>query len=164
MKKYQFIISLFWIGLSLFVMFFSYKLGLKDKTSGDNFFSPGPGLMPFLIAIPLLIISLYITISEFLKKNVHRKPPIIKEDRKKTTYKILILVLICLFIYPFFLESLGYLLTTSLVLFLLFKGMGIKWGMAIFVSTIVTIITYLVFTNLGLLFPEGIIKLRGVIF
>ena len=74
MKKYQFIPTLFWIGLSLFVMFFAYRLGLEDKTGLEGVHNPGPGLMPFLVALALLLISLYLLIIPLLKKSLQGRP------------------------------------------------------------------------------------------
>ena len=163
MKKYQFIPTLFWIGLSLFVMFFSYRLGLEDKTGLEGIHNPGPGLMPFIVALSLLFISLYLLIRPLLKKSAQGKTiRIVKEEMKNPNYGKMILVLACLFGYAFLLEPLGYLVTTCLALLLLFKGMGVKWGSALFASLTTTLVTYFVFTYLGLLFPEGIIKLQGV--
>jgi len=162
-KKYQFIPTLFWIGLSLFVMFFSYRLGLEDKTGLEGIHNPGPGLMPFIVALSLLFISLYLLIRPLLKKSAQGKTiRIVKEEMKNPNYGKMILVLACLFGYAFLLEPLGYLVTTCLALLLLFKGMGVKWGSALFASLTTTLVTYFVFTYLGLLFPEGIIKLQGV--
>ena len=164
MRKYQFIPALFWIGLSLFIMVFAYRLGLEDKTGLEGVHNPGPGLMPFLVALALLLISLYILISPTLKKRGQKEVSGSgKEAAKKPNYAKMILVLACLFGYAFFLEPIGYLLTTCLVLFLLFKGMGVKWGSALFASLAATLITYFVFTYLGLLFPDGIVKLQGVL-
>ena len=164
MKKYQFIPILFWIGLSLFVMFFSYRLGLEDKTGLEGVHNPGPGLMPFLVALALLLISLYLLIIPLLKKSLPWEAMgMVKEETKKPNYGKMILVLACLFGYAFLLEHLGYLVTTCLALLLLFKGMGVKWGSALFASLTTTLVTYFIFTYLGLLFPDGIIKLQGVI-
>jgi hypothetical protein len=163
-KKYQFIPILFWIGLSLFVMFFSYRLGLEDKTGLEGVHNPGPGLMPFLVALALLLISLYLLIIPLLKKSPQGEAMrMVKEEMKKPNYGKMILVLACLFGYAFLLEHLGYLVTTCLALLLLFKGMGVKWGSALFASLTTTLVTYFIFTYLGLLFPDGIISLRGVI-
>ena len=163
-KKYQYIPTLFWIGLSLFVMFFAYRLGLEDKTGLEGVHNPGPGLMPFLVALVLLLISLYLLIIPLLKKSPQGEAMrMVKEEMKKPNYGKMILVLACLFGYAFLLEHLGYLVTTCLALLLLFKGMGVKWGSALFASLTTTLVTYFIFTYLGLLFPDGIIKLQGVI-
>jgi putative tricarboxylic transport membrane protein len=163
-KKYQFIPTLFWIGLSLFVIFFSYRLGLEDKTGLEGVHNPGPGLMPFLLALALLLISLYLLIVPFLKKSPQGAAmKMVSEKGKTPNYGKMILVLACLLGYAFLLEHLGYLVTTYLALLLLFKGMGVKWGSALFASLTTTLVTYFLFTYLGLLFPEGIIKLQGVI-
>ncbi len=163
MKRYQFIPTLFWIGLSLFVMVFSCKLGLEDKTGLEGVHNPGPGLMPFLASLLLLLISLYLLVGPLLKKEQGK--PIESGDGKRSQlrYGKMLLVLGSLFGYAFLIEPLGYLVTTSLALLLLFRGMGTRWGSAVFASVATTLITYFVFTYLGLLFPDGIIKLQGVI-
>jgi putative tricarboxylic transport membrane protein len=162
-KKYQFIPTLFWIGLSLFVMIFSYQLGLEDKTGLEEVHNPGPGLMPFLTALLLLLISLYLLVSPLLKKNQSKPIETREEESGKPNYGKMLLVLASLFGYAFLLEPLGYLVTTSLALLLLFKTMGTKWGSAVFASLTTTLVTYFVFTYLGLLFPDGILSLQGVI-
>jgi putative tricarboxylic transport membrane protein len=162
-KKYQFIPTLFWIGLSFFVMVFSIKLGLEDKTGLEGVHNPGPGLMPFLTALLLLLISLYLLVSPLLKKTQNKAIETREKESRKPGYGKMLLVLGSLFGYALLLEPLGYLVTTSLALFLLFKTMGTKWGSAVFASLITTLVTYFVFTSLGLLFPDGIISLQGVI-
>jgi putative tricarboxylic transport membrane protein len=163
-KRYPFIPTLFWIGLSLFVMVFSCRLGLEDKTGLEGVHNPGPGLMPFIASLLLLLIALYLLASPLLKKR-EGNPPKETGDGKKTelNYGKMLLVLGSLFGYAFLLEPLGYLVTTCLALLLLFRGMGTRWGSAVFASVLTTLITYFVFTYLGLLFPDGIIKLQGVI-
>ena len=163
MKRYQFIPTLFWIGLSLFVMVLSYRLGLEDKTGLEDVHNPGPGLMPFIASLLLLLVSLYLLVSPLLKK-AERKPVETGDGKKsELNYGKMLLVLGSLFGYAFLLEPLGYLVTTCLALLLLFKGMGTRWVSAVFAAITTTLITYFVFTYLGLLFPDGIIKLQGVI-
>jgi putative tricarboxylic transport membrane protein len=161
-KKYEYIPTLFLIALSLFAMFFSYKLGLRDEAglAIEGVYNPGPGLMPFGLALILLFISLFFLISPFLKKETRvQHEEVVKGESEKPHCGKMIFVLACLFGYAFLLEPLGYLLTTCLGLLFLFKIMGIKWGYALFASVTTTLVTYFVFTYLGLLFPDGIIKL-----
>lgn len=119
--------------------------------------------MPFAVAIFLLLISLHLLIKPLLRKNSQGKTTrVVEEEVINPNYGKMILVLACLFGYAFLLEPLGYLVTTCLALFLLFKGMGGKWGSSLFASLTTTLTTYFVFTKLGLLFPDGIINLQGV--
>jgi len=162
-KKYHLIPTLFWVGFSIFIMIFACKLGLEDKTGLEGVHNPGPGLMPFLASLFLLLISLYFLVSSLLEKSVKDKTGTLeKQNRGKPNYGKMILVLVCLFGYAFLLEPLGYLVTTCLALLFLFKNMGVRWGSALFASVTTTLVTYSVFTYLGLLFPDGIIKLQGI--
>ena len=164
MGKYEFIPpNLFCIGLSLFVMFSSYKMGLFDKAglAVEEVYTPGPGLMPFCSASFLLLLSLYLLISPFLKKGTPVEPQTFKREmREKPHFSRIILVLLLLFGYALVLEPLGYLVTTFLALLFLFKMMTLKWKYSLFVSLTTTLITYFGFTYLGLLLPDGIIKLQ----
>ncbi len=163
MKRYQYIPALFWIGFSLFVMVFAYRLGLEEKQELEGIHNPGPGLMPFLSALLLLLIGLYLLFAPLLKKSRDKIATGVEEKGERVNYGKMILVLGSLFGYAFLLEPLGYLVTTCLALLLLFKSMGTRWGSSVFASVTTTLLTYFVFTYLGLLFPDGIIKLQGVI-
>jgi hypothetical protein len=92
---------------------------------------PGPGLMPFLI----------------------RKEG---EDNKVNLSKTSLAVA-SLVAYALFMESLGYLITTTLLLMVLLKGMGTKkWRTVVTVSILTSLITYFAFTYLRLRLPMGI--------
>lgn len=162
MKKYEIIPNLFWIGLSLYIMLASYNMGLVDKASLalEKVYSPGPGLMPFFSAFLLLLLSGYLLTSTFLK-GVQVEPQEVKnEAHAKRHFSRPILVLPVLFGYALVLEPLGYLVTTCLALLILFKMMNIKWRYSLFASLTTTLVTYFGFTYLGLLLPDGIIKLQ----
>jgi hypothetical protein len=153
MKKYHIIVVIFWIGLGLFVTLLSYGLGL------GRFHSPGPGLMPFILGILLLIFSFYLLIRSFSKSN--RKQEIPKEEPGQIDFVKIGLVLFSLFVYAFLLEKLGYLIATFLLLIILFRGAGSKrWRSVLIASTLAVFLTYFVFTSFGLRFPAGILRLR----
>jgi putative tricarboxylic transport membrane protein len=153
MKKYHIIPTLFWMGLSLFVMIFSYRLGL------GGFHNPGPGLTPFLLGLLLLPISLYLIIKSVLKKGEGDKTA--DEGWDQTNYKKIGLVLVALFAYSFLLERLGFLITTWIFLFLLFRSVGNRWITALVASTSTVLATYFVFTFFGVRFPAGILRFGG---
>jgi hypothetical protein len=67
------------------------------------------------------------------------------------------LVSLSLFAYALLLKTLGFLFLTSLLLLFLFRIAGSqKWRVVVFASVITILITYFVFTSLGLRFPKGI--------
>lgn len=162
-KKYQIVAPIFWIGFSLFIMIFAYRLGLEDKTGLEGVRNPGPGLMPFLCAFPLLCISAYLLIDSILKRRHHADTrEVAKQEQGQTGYRKIAFVLLSLLGYAFLLNTLGYLITTFLALVLLFGVMGSKWRNAVIASLVTVLATYFVFTRLGLLFPEGIFRLQGL--
>ncbi len=138
--------------MALFVTIFSYKLRL------GRFNNPGPGLMPFIIGIFLLIISFYLLIRSLLERRIEDKA-VHKTQRQKNFRKIG-LVLVSLFTYAFFLETLGYLIVTTLFFILLFRSMGNRWTTVWVASVLTVLLTYFVFTFFGVKFPAGILRIR----
>ena len=144
----------FWILLSFFIMFFSRQFGLGE------FRTPGPGLMPFLIGIFLLLISLY-SLARSLLRNGDRKETL-KTERNGISFWRVGFVLLSLFAFALLLERIGYLITSFLILAFLFRSTGSKgWRFALITSCMTALVTYLVFTYLGLRFPTGIFRLGG---
>jgi len=150
MSQSRIIVSLFWIGLGVFVMIFSYKLGL------GRFSNPDSGLMSFLLGLILVLLSLYSLVISLLKKSGEEGPP--KEARSQTNYGKIALVLVALVMYSFILEKLGFVITTWIFLFLLFRSMGNRWITTLIGSTFTVLATYLVFTFFGVRFPPGIFR------
>jgi 4-hydroxybenzoate polyprenyltransferase len=103
MKKYHPIIIAIWIGLSLCLIVFSYKLGLGKLRS------PGPGLMPFSIGGLLLLISLCLLMVDLFKKSAEDKP---SEEQRKVNFKKVGMVAASLILYGLLLERLGFPVTT----------------------------------------------------
>ena len=153
MKKYDIIPIIFWIGLSIFVMVLSIRLDL------GKFHNPGPGLMPFILGILLLIVSFYLLIMSLFK--IGGKKETSKREPTQIDFVKIGLVLFSLFVYTLLLEKVGYLITTFLLLIILFRSAGSKrWRSVLIASTLAVFLTYFVFTSFGLRFPEGILRLR----
>jgi hypothetical protein len=134
----------------MFAMVVAYKLELGD------FRDPGAGLMPFLIGALLFLMSLPIvlkSIFELKKKRISEKT----EPGKIALTKIAS-VAVSLFAYCLFLQKLGYLTATTLLLLFLFKtASSRKWRYVIIASVLTSVVSYLGFTFLGLRFPRGIL-------
>jgi putative tricarboxylic transport membrane protein len=142
------LLILFWGGLGLFAMVHAYSLGLRGITG------PGPGLMPFLIGILLCLTSVYLLVTSFLKKEV----VISQEGQSKVNLWKAGLAVISLIAYALLMETLGFLITTTLLLITLFKGMGSKkWSSVVLASVLTSLITYFAFTYLRLRLPMGIL-------
>ena len=151
MKKYNLVLLIFWLGLGVFVLVHSYSLGLKGITG------PGPGLMPFLVSLLLLLVSFYLLVTSFLKR---RYEDDVREERQSTVnFGKVSLVVASLIAYAVFMESLGFLITTTLLLITLLKGMGSKkWSSVVMFSVLTSLITYFAFTYLRLRLPMGILR------
>jgi putative tricarboxylic transport membrane protein len=150
MSQSHIIVSLFWVGFGIFVMIFSYKLGL------GRFNNPDSGLVSFLLGLILVLLSLYGLILSLLKKAGEEGLP--KEGRSQANYGKVALVLVALMTYSFVLEKLGFVITTWIFLFLLFRSMGNRWITTLIVSTFTVLATYFVFTFFGVRFPPGIFR------
>lgn len=147
MEKYH---STFWTALSLFVVILSYNMGL------GGFHTPGPGLMPFLLGVFLLLTSLYLLWKSLLKKVATEETA--TEEQSQTNYRKIGLVLASLFFFALLLEPLGYLIVTFLFFVLLFRSVGNRWRTVLMASAFTTLVTYFGFTFFGVRFPQGILK------
>ena len=153
MKRYDIIPTIFWLGLSLFVMVLSYRYGL------GNFRTPGPGLMPFLVGLLLFIICCCLLLSLLLK--MVKRSEMVKGDQSQTSFWRIGLILGSLYAYALFLETLGYLIATFILLSILFRIAGSKrWSVLLMSSAVAVLVSYFVFTYLELRFPPGILKWR----
>ena len=139
------------MGLSVFAMVHSLSLGLKGITG------PGPGLMPFLVGLLLFLTSIYLLVTSFLKR---QEGDSLREERQSNvSLGKLTLVVASLLAYAVFMERLGFLITTTLLLITLLKGMGSKkWSSVVLASVSISLITYFAFTYLRLRLPMGILR------
>jgi putative tricarboxylic transport membrane protein len=137
MGKADRISSVFWLLFAIFVVIESKRLGL------GTLHEPGPGFLFFGASIALGIMSLVILIRAWMSKKAEGTR--ISIFHGENIFKIL-LVLISVFLYAFFMETLGFIVVTLLLLIFL---LGIiekkKWGYTIFVSAAVTAVAYLIF-------------------
>ena len=143
------------MGLGIFVASYSYKLGLGKISS------PGPGLFPFLLGALFALLSFFKLLAAFLKRDKVEEG--LQEEGGPVNYTKLCLVGASLFAYGIFLEPLGYIIITFLVMAILFRATGYKiWPKALGYSAIVVVITYFLFTNLGTRFPSGLLTYFGI--
>lgn len=151
MSKADQISGIFWLLFSVFISVESYRLGL------GNLHQPGPGFIFFWTAIAMGVLSIAVFVRAWAgKKTGEREGPIFD---KENVLKI-ILVLLSLFLYASFMETLGFIPIT-LLLFIFLLGMIEKkrWGLTIFVSVTVTAISYLVFEIwLKSQLPKGLLE------
>jgi hypothetical protein len=152
--------TIFWVTLGAFVSVYAYvKLGI------GKFSAPGSGLMPFILGLLFGLLALYKLVINILRYGEPEEKPKEEEeaDQQGTVYKKVILVVVALFAYAILIEPLGFLPTTFLTMTLLFRGAGFKqWSLAAAYSAGVVLITYFLFTYLGVRFPPGVLRALGL--
>ncbi|MGA2956854.1 MAG: tripartite tricarboxylate transporter TctB family protein [Thermodesulfobacteriota bacterium] len=152
MRNNDSVSTLFCLCLGLMFVGGGLKMGLGPLNA------PGPGFFPAVIGgvLSSLSAALFVTVSR-------KKGPPERENfwRQKRSWVKVFPSLLSLFFYLAFLDSLGYLLTTSLFIFFLLKFVGKKgWGASILMAVIVSLGSYAMFRmGLGVLLPKGLIHL-----
>ena len=153
MRRYDLTIRFFWLALGLFVVIYSYTLGL------GKLIDPGPGLLPFLLGMIFFILSSVRLVTVIKSREAEES----RQDKEKTERWRIILIVIALLIWAFVLESLGFIIATFILMILLYHAAGFtKWYMAVFWGLITVFVTYFVFTYLGVRFPPGILRPLGI--
>jgi hypothetical protein len=116
----------------------------SSRLSFGSFHNPGPGFLPLFVGIFLGIFSIIIFLQASLSdKSPKGNPSWYPRERGKK----LIWVLAALFAYAVCLDYLGFLISTFLLLFFLFR-FGIEpkgWGVSIGGSAIASFSSYAVF-------------------
>ena len=148
-NRYQIIPILVWIGLGLFVMVCSYKLGIGRLQS------PGPGFLPFFLGLFLSAISFCFLLGSLRKREGRYGR--VKEEQGQINPGRLGSVLVSLFAYPLLFETMGFLISTLLMLILLFRCMNKRWSSVLIASALTVLVSYFLFTSLGIRFPKGIL-------
>lgn len=138
--------TLLFIVLSVLICLGSVQMGIGGLSE------PGPGLMPLGASIVLGILSL---------ANLFSKASDPVGDGigyKGVKWGRLSLVVLSLIAFTVLLPMLGYLITTFLVMFFLYKSIEPqKWRVAFLGAFLSTILTYLLFAvALKSYFPEGV--------
>jgi hypothetical protein len=148
MKVYDQGGSLFWLLLSIAVFFGSLRLGIGTLRN------PGTGFLTFGASGILGILSLVLFVQTTLRKKVVKREPLFAGK----LWQRILLVLIVLTVYSWIMPTLGYLISTFVLMTLLFWVLERKkiW-FVLSSSFLTTLITYLVFSKwLNCQFPNGL--------
>jgi putative tricarboxylic transport membrane protein len=139
MKKGELIVALTMGLLGIWIVIDSYNMGLQTISN------PGPGFFPLVLGVLLCLLVLLICIRSI---RYSKKVSTIE----KTSVKYLTnfikpgLILACLLGYFFFLDTLGFPITTFFFLFILFWiGYPRKWLFISIFSVILVALAYLIF-------------------
>jgi len=137
--------GLIWLLLSIFLGAKSAQLGLGKLGS------PGPGFIPFLLAICLFVLSSLL---------IFRTPPLRTALAERTRLRADVFCVVgSIMLYVFLFKRLGYVLATFLLMVFLFRTMGTKrWGWVLGGAFLATSLTYLFFgIVLNLNLPSGLL-------
>jgi putative tricarboxylic transport membrane protein len=154
MHKIHLYAAVFWVVLGVFVSLYSWWMGLGTINS------PGPGLFPFILGIIFLILAA-VVLTEVLVKTGTRET---EKDKKPANLLKVIAAFVVLFMYAFLVEFLGYVMVAFLALAFLLKIAGYKNIIKILgYSALTVLISYLIFTYLGVILPPGVSGFFGFI-
>lgn len=139
--------SLFWLLVSLIVVTASYRLGLGTVNN------PGMGFLTFGAGSILGILSLSLFLKAHLAKEVAGHGPLFAGK----AWKRVLFVLTALIVYAVLMPVLGYLISTFMLMTLLFWILEKKRiGLVLLYALLTTLTTYLVFSKwLNCQFPKG---------
>ncbi len=144
--------SLFLFLLALAVLLGAAELGLGTVSE------PGPGFLPFLAAVVLALCSGIYFLSR-VALTIQRSHDPLSKPWAETQWRKVIYVVLALIAYSIFLEDLGFLACTFLLMMFLLIVMGVNhWYTAPIGSALITLICYVTFEKILMIgFPRGIL-------
>ena len=145
---------LFFLFLGLYVSWVSRGLGV------GTLYRPGPGLMSYYVGLALVLLSVGMIIHQFLKRPKGGEKA--GGPSKAVGYPKMALVVAALVVYSLVFEQVGYIVTTLILLIILFLCAGSKRTSAVIASILTLLITYFGFTYLGVRFPSGVLTVFGI--
>jgi hypothetical protein len=146
--------AIFWVALGMVVCFLGWRIKI------GTFSAPGPGFFALIAGLSLIIIgALMLLFKTVSKTDGGAYPAANRATPKSALFKRRLIATMALLVgYAFFLNLLGYLVCTCLVMW----GLFYDWGKnrlvnALFASLATTVVTYLIFeTWLRTQLPRGI--------
>jgi putative tricarboxylic transport membrane protein len=150
MKNRDFFSSLFWLIIGAGVCYAGYDLEL------GTLHDPGSGFIFFWVGIIMVGLSLVVMVPALREKN---KAGEMKVIWSKLQWKKIVSVLVALFLYGYFFQTLGFILSTVLLLIFLFKAVEPqRWSVAILGAILSSLVAYMVFQVwLGSQLPRGLL-------
>ncbi len=148
MRRHDLISSTVWFFAGLFIMLYAPQFDLGTASA------PGTGFMPFLAGILMCIFSAVTFIQAYL---IHDRNS--EKLWENVQFHKLIFVALALFIYTFFLDSVGFLICTFLLILFLIRFVGSeKWSKSIAGAILTSALCYLLFDKwLQANLPRGIL-------
>ncbi len=141
---------MFWLLMGTFVAVHACQLGL------GRLYAPGPGFIFFLAACLLILLSAFHLAHPFQTKKEGDETASVWSGVR---WKKIFLVLIAVSIYVAVFNTTGFILSTFLLMLILFKAVEpTRWWIALSSSIVTTVAAYVLFKLwLGVPFPAGIL-------
>jgi putative tricarboxylic transport membrane protein len=144
------------VGSALFLLLFGIYVSYESsKLVIGTISKPEPGFFPFWLGISLVLVSSCLLI-QFTRSRAASVP----SDRlwQGLRWEKILFSLVALLLYAFFLEALGYMIATFLLMLFLFLVIGSRgWVVSLFGSIITSLLTYGLFKIwLQVQLPKGI--------
>lgn len=149
MRRAETIACLFWMTLSLALGAGSYQIGLGTPQE------PGSGFLPFWTAVLLCVLTIVHFIRTVYPDKTGQATASLVWGKH---WRRLIIVILTLTLYGVTLSALGYVISTFLLLVVLFSIYGRrKWWVVVGISVIVVGITVMIFSFwLTIQLPQGL--------
>jgi putative tricarboxylic transport membrane protein len=149
MKLYDQTSSLFWLLVSVAVFLESIRLGVGDLHN------PGRGFLTLGTSGILGILALILFLQASFRKETEERVPLFAGKM----WKRIVFVLAVLWLYAWVMPTLGYLISTFILMLLLFWVLEKKKIGWVFASSILsTLLTYVIFSKwLNCQFPDGLL-------
>jgi len=140
--------SILWFGIGLAIALYSKKYGL------GTFSSPGPGFVPFLSGLAIALLALVV----FFQQRYKEGKESLKDIWVQRKWPTMLMVMAVLVLYTIFLKTLGFILTTFLLIAFLYRTMEpLSWRKVLFGAVITALGSYAIFQLwLQAQLPEGI--------
>jgi putative tricarboxylic transport membrane protein len=145
--------SIFWFLLGWALTFLAYRLGLGTLTN------PGPGFLPFWCGLFLSGLSLVVFLRGKLDHRIGGSKAL-RDLWAGMRWAKGVYVILALLIYTFVFTHIGFVLSTTLLLFFLFKAIEPeKWMIAIGGAILASLVCFVVFSLwLDVQLPRGFIE------
>lgn len=118
-----------------------FMIGSRNLSSSSYGSSVGPDIFPFVLGLVLAALSIRLFYEAYRSKRQ-------ESSKEKLEYKPFIIILLSTLIYILTLETIGYVITTFLFLFICFQTMErSKWVTSLIISAGFSGIVYFLFVN-----------------
>ncbi len=150
MKRYDRVCAILFLAIAVIAIILSSYMPMGRISK------PGPGFLPFWVGVILALLSISLLLDAVFRKGTADAVKFLAGEGRWTS---VIWTVGSLFGYGFLIESLGFVVSTLLLLLFLFRYIGNqKWWVAFTGTVLVTLTAHLIFkVGLQIQLPRGIL-------